>query len=139
MAVNRQFRPPAALLCPRTAQKFRFRAGLAEWQSRNAWPISASAARMPEAHNGIVTVFGARAVSEILIVGCHHGWLGHIGYDRGGSPCRDSGGIWSAGSFLVRILLYLELWAGKCRNRAIERTGSNGGRRREWERAARAT
>ena len=66
-------------------RKFRFRAGLAEWQSRNAWPISASAARMPEANHGIVTVFGARAVSEILIVGCHHGWLGHIGYDRGGS------------------------------------------------------
>ena len=31
----------AAALCPRMGRKFRFRAGLAAWQSRNAWLISA--------------------------------------------------------------------------------------------------
>ena len=68
-----------------------------------------------------------RPISEFLIVGCDHGWLGRVGYDRKGiRVSRDSRGIWSVGSFLVRNLLYLGLSAGKCRNGAIEWTGSNG-------------
>src|ERR1700730_2754813 len=74
---------PMALLSPYVARKFRFRAGLAAWQSRNGGRISASSARVRGANHGIVTVFGRRAISEILIVGCQHGWLGRIGYDRG--------------------------------------------------------
>ena len=36
-----------------------------------------------EENHGIVTVFGAGTVSEFLIVGCQHGWLYEISYDRG--------------------------------------------------------
>jgi hypothetical protein len=35
--------------------KFRFRAGLAAWQSRNAWLISSIGARVTGANHGIVT------------------------------------------------------------------------------------
>jgi len=40
-------------------RKFRFRAGLATWQSRNAWLISKSGARLRAANHGIVTGIGA--------------------------------------------------------------------------------
>jgi len=59
----------------RTGEKFRFRAGLAAWQSRNAWLISAGSPRTNAANHAIVTVYGTRPISEFLIVGCHHGWL----------------------------------------------------------------
>jgi len=39
-------------------RKFRFRAGLAAWQSRNAWLISASPGRANAANHGIVTGIG---------------------------------------------------------------------------------
>ena len=64
-------------------QKFRFRPGLAAWQSRNVWPISAGLTRANAVNHGIVTDAGVRPISEFLIVGCDHGWLGEIGYDRG--------------------------------------------------------
>jgi hypothetical protein len=38
----------------------------------------------PGTNHGIVTVFGQRPVSEILIDGCQHGWLYRISYDLGG-------------------------------------------------------
>ena len=50
-------------------------------------------------------------ISEFLIVGCEHGWLGRTGYacmDSNDAILADNLGL---GSFLVRILLYLEtLW-----------------------------
>ena len=48
-------------LCPRTGRKFRFRAGLAAWQSRNAWLISAGSPRANAANHGIVTGIGCPA------------------------------------------------------------------------------
>src|SRR5262249_54471436 len=45
------------------------------------------------ANHGIVTVFGERPISEFLIVGCQHGWLYPISYDRGENRInRDSHG-----------------------------------------------
>jgi hypothetical protein len=91
-----------------------------------------SFARAETANHGIVTVSAGSPISEFLIVGCQHGWLGLIGYDRGGfEQNRDSHGMLRLRSFLVRNLLYLQLRGGICRNGAIERTGSNGGRRQE--------
>ena len=44
-----------------------------------------------------------------MIVGCQHGWLRRIGYDRGGFELATIRGIiWSLRPFLVRILLYLD-------------------------------
>jgi hypothetical protein len=39
-------------------KKFCFRAGLVPWQSRNAWLISKSGARLRAANHGIVTGIG---------------------------------------------------------------------------------
>ena len=61
--------------CPASGGKFRFRAGLAAWQSRNAWLISMNYPRANAANHGIVTGIGAGPISEFLIVGCQHGWL----------------------------------------------------------------
>jgi hypothetical protein len=36
------------------------------------------------ANHGIVTVFETGLISEFLIVGCQHGWLCGISYDRRG-------------------------------------------------------
>ena len=46
-------------------------------------PISAGLTRAKAQITVLSRVFGARPISEFLIVGCHHGWLGRIGYDRG--------------------------------------------------------
>jgi hypothetical protein len=69
---------------PRPGRKFRFRAGLAAWQSRNARLISGSGLALAVQITVLSRVSGVRPVSEFLIVGCQHGWLGRIGYDRGG-------------------------------------------------------
>lgn len=42
------------------------------------------AAPKTDVNHGIVTVFGTGPISEFLIVGCQHGWLYGIGYDREG-------------------------------------------------------
>ena len=98
---------------PLMGGRFRFRAGLPAWQSRNAWPIST----VHLAYRPQITVLsrgaGGRTISEFLIVGCDHGWLVRIGFVRG--RIRVSlrfERYLSAGSFLVRILLYLTLCAG---------------------------
>jgi len=46
---------------PPHGQKFRFRAGLAAWQSRNAWLISAGLPRANTANHGIVTTIACPA------------------------------------------------------------------------------
>jgi hypothetical protein len=51
----------AAGLSTGRGEKFRFRAGLAAWQSRNALPISVPSARECAANHGIVTVIGGIA------------------------------------------------------------------------------
>jgi hypothetical protein len=56
-------------------RKFRFRAGLAAWQSRNALTNLSDFTRTQAENHGIVTVSDPRPVSEFLIVGCQHGWL----------------------------------------------------------------
>jgi hypothetical protein len=43
-----------------------------------------SFSRAETANHGIVTLSAASPISEFLIVGCQHGWLRVIGYDRGG-------------------------------------------------------
>jgi len=60
---------------PGKGRKFRFRAGLAAWQTRNALSISTTSPRANAENHGIVTVSDPRPVSEFLIVGCQHGWL----------------------------------------------------------------
>jgi hypothetical protein len=64
-------------------KKFRFRAPLVALQCRNALMISTKSIRANPANHGIVTVLRIRPVSDFLIVGCQHGWLVVIGYDRG--------------------------------------------------------
>src|SRR5450631_765481 len=90
---------------PRPGRKFRFRAGLAAWQSRNAGLISGSGLAWTVQITVLSRVSGVRPVSEFLIVGCHHGWLDRIGYDRGGfelAAIRVAGGAERA------------LWYGFC-------------------------
>ena len=53
------------------------------WQSRNAWLISAALPRAKPQITVLSRIEGARPISEFLIVGCQHGWLGSIGYGRG--------------------------------------------------------
>jgi hypothetical protein len=43
-----------------------------------------SFARAESGNHGIVTLPAAGPISEFLIVGCQHGWLRMIGYDRAG-------------------------------------------------------
>jgi hypothetical protein len=43
-----------------------------------------SFARAETGNHGIVTMSALSPISEFLIVGCQHGWLRMIGYDRGG-------------------------------------------------------
>src|SRR5436190_15437722 len=83
-APHRQIPPVAFCLCRRIGRKFRFRAPLVAWQSRNACAISLATARTNAENHGIVTVSGPRPISEFLIVGCQHGWLYGVGYGRGG-------------------------------------------------------
>jgi len=68
---------------PRTGRKFRFRAGLTAWQSRNAGPIfEVSLVRKPQI-TVLSRISDGHLISEFLIVGCDHGWLGRMGYDHG--------------------------------------------------------
>ena len=41
-------------------------------------------ARAEIANHAIVTLSAGTPISEFLIVGCQHGWLRVVGYDRGG-------------------------------------------------------
>jgi hypothetical protein len=68
----------------RIGQGFRFRADLPALQYRNAGLISAGLPGVGARNHGIVTVRGRVSISEFLIVGCQHGWLGRMSYDRGG-------------------------------------------------------
>jgi hypothetical protein len=87
------------------------------------FPVSPG--RACPANHAIVTTSGRPPVSEFLIVGWHHGSLSQFGYYVGGfelaaiRPAPER-----TGSFLVRILLYLDSIAGKFRD------GASGGRDR---------
>jgi hypothetical protein len=49
-------------------------------QSRNPDLILPALPRANAVNHGIVTVVVGAVISEFLIVGCQHGWLGQIGY-----------------------------------------------------------
>jgi hypothetical protein len=84
--------PQAARLRAAEGRKFRFRAGFLAWQYRNAGLISSTYPHAKAENHAIVTLSGRLPISEFLIVGCQHGWLYGISWDRGILASRDSHG-----------------------------------------------
>src|SRR3954464_10376187 len=119
--------------------KVPFLAGASPWQRRNARLISDSLGPRNAVNHGIVTGNHIGMISEFLIVGCDHGWLVKIGYDRRRfehATCRVASRV--QGFFGTDFALSTTS-AGTYRNRTIEQTGSKGRRRQGGVRRARAT
>ena len=64
--------------CPQSGRRFRFRAGLDGVAIPQRLAFSACYPRAEGRNHGIVTVLRGPPISEFLIVGCQHGWLGGL-------------------------------------------------------------